>query len=44
MTVYNENFTSSNIYNQNTNNANQIKDLKTQFNNKFRDDDGIKLI
>ena len=25
-------------------NANQIKDLKTQFNNKFRDDDGINLI
>ena len=46
MNVYNdnENFTSSNIFNQNTNNINQIKDLKTQLDNKFRDGDGINLI
>ena len=46
MNVYNdnENFTSSNIFNQNTNNINQIKDLKTQLDNMLRDGDRINLI
>ena len=46
MNVYNdnENFTSSNIYNQKVNNVNQIKDLKMQLDNMFRDDNGINLI
>ena len=46
MNIYNdnENFRSSNIFNQNTNNINQIKDLKTQLDNRFRDGDGINLI